>query len=263
MDDDVRRHRDFSSVKSRQDRLERKYVEVARRERNAYFARPYVDSHVRTTIHRLREAYLQLYQVEDDSPDRDWLKEVAESLELFGTTFPTRSRVLPLGSAAISLKSFVQYPVILWLLTFTGVGSWIAENAGFCACHFVSFATIISIGWIALSMVGGFRDKRKAFLRNEIYGEEAVLVEAVGAEPYPERQMDVYGFALMGLVFLIAMTFDRILGFPQVFGIDRATVWGFLSAVSLLASVVTAIASLRRDWAWGRKPTATGRAEGA
>jgi hypothetical protein len=104
-------------VRERQDDLERRYVDVARENRNFYFTRPYVDSHIRASLGRLREAYLQLYQVEDTSPDREWFQQIADSLEEFSTTFPARSRVLPLGAAAGSLKSFVQFPA-----TWVGTG---------------------------------------------------------------------------------------------------------------------------------------------
>jgi hypothetical protein len=46
-------------------------------------------------------------------------------------------------------------------------------------------------------MIIGFRKKRKAFLSEDIYRQEANLFRMVGAEPYAEPQMDVYGFGLM------------------------------------------------------------------
>ena len=246
------RARDTSLLRQKQDHLERTYVDVARDDQVTFFARPYVEGHIRTTLNRLRAAYLQVYQVEDDSPDRGWFQEMAESLDGFATTFPARSRVLPLGSAAMSLRSFVQFPAILWLVGFTGLGSWVAETAGSCACHIIGLSTGVAVIWIAISMVGGFTRKRRVFLKYDVYRSEADVLRLLDCRPRVELQMDVLGLALTTLLFSVAALLDRIVGVRIAFGLDRARVFLVLAGVSLLGFVVVGLASTRREWAWGR-----------
>jgi hypothetical protein len=228
---------DLGVVKVRQDDLERRYVEAQRdaRRLRSRSARAYVDGHIRASLGRLRDAYLQLYQLEDDNPDREWFQHIADKIDQFSTTFPARSRALPLGSATLSFHSYAQLPPIVWLVGFTGVGAWVTERALDCACWGMAIASAIAFVWIMRSMIGGFREKRKAFINLEIYQKERELLDLIHGEPYVEGSPDAVGAFLLTVWFAIAAVVERILGVPMIGSIT----YGLFAAAFLIVGLAS------------------------
>lgn len=258
--------RDFSREIALQNALEESYIAVRKEEHSSFFARGYINSHIRKSLHRLRLSYIELYQTQDDSPHRDWLRKTEQSLASFVLPFQSRNKLKIFASAANSVMSLATLPVFAALLTATGLGAWwTEEKTDNCGCHVVAWGTIAATVWIGLTMIGAFRKKRRAFERHNIYEQETRLLTAVGSEPIKEPQLDVLGYFLVALGWLILAVLDVTL--PGIFNPDiRGFIevrWGpfrfprvwfdLLIFVSVLVRGITVlIASFQRPGAWGR-----------
>lgn len=253
----------LADVRAKQDELERRYVAVARDQRRKRLVRPYVDGHIRGCLGRLRAAYLQVYQVDDDFPesDRAWLRDIADSLQRFSTAFPGRSRALNVGIAVGILIPILQFPLITWLIAFTGIGAWIANNLNFCMCHVVAPATLGMVGWIMASMVFGFNAKRKALAAFGIYEKERELLTLVKGEIRRETPVDVLGFFLAAVALAIGASIDRRVGSTTIWGGSRAALFlwiaAVLAAISLVAFVRWLIRRNRTDRLTSGAPAST------
>jgi hypothetical protein len=249
----------FERMKGLQNTLEEHYVAISQ-DTISSVARPFINAHCRNTLKALRALHLQAYQVLDEFQDRDWFKDISESLKDFLETFPTASGISSLGNASSSLKSVVTYPGFGVLFAATGIGAVWSQIEDFCICFVVLGLAVYGVPWIIYSVVFGFRKKRSIFLDRRIYeleGDLLTLLRIMNPVPAKRRviQYDVLGWSLCAVIAAIATVTTRDHRDPDEYAypLFARGFWYFLAAVSI-ALIVVAISMLfssrRRPWAW-------------
>jgi hypothetical protein len=204
----------FEELKEGHDRLTSAFVEVHRAAAHTRLARPIVDGHLRRRTRTLHDAYLQAAETTFEGvSEQEWLSHEADALEKLESTFRWRWATDKLTGGVTSAFGF---PGVAWLLSVTGVTAGLLSVFNSCLCHLLVAVPVFASFALYLTFYRGFFDKRKIFreastgVEGGVYGAEDDVFGALGEEKTRERQFDVICWALITLMWALAVAITEI-----------------------------------------------------
>lgn len=204
--------RDFKQLQEAHDRLSQAYV-IAHRSAHGLGARPIVDGHLRKGTESLRNAYIQARETTFRADEyRVWLDAEISALGDLRATFDHEWHA---GSWIAGFTSIFGLPGFASAITLTGIAAGTLAILRSCMCRLVELVPYIFSIALFVTFVVGFEAKRKLFLKTPedsdggIYALEDDVFAALGEEKTRERPLDVMGWALMTLAFVVATIVGR------------------------------------------------------